>query len=463
MTKTEVIIYSKRAFPQEMLDELEKLSEISRTEALERALYYLLVELPKKNRNLWVKIRYEIELTKFMKSKIFAQTKVFAWTLKPDDFKALEAIYNLPSVRLLGDIAEIKEGDTTREEEKKVAKMESSKDVKNVFYRVVRGRNVKPYCIIWDGNYLEKDHAREICEERLRRRVLVRDVAPCIIAAVPDMPYRCLRTVYCIEPKTNGSKKPDIVEAFNEWLNNEERAWMTALHYMAGLLNSKLINAIYYAFFYMSQISSREGNFRFRSQFLEPLPIIVPNSRDEFEKCCKIAEECMKLSTISKRIHELLTRVNEFPEPYMRDLPSRDRGLLRDHVEIRRSSKAFRTSSIELQETVDGGIALTSGRDLIICKGRMQAEIVKNILMRKFRGKKAEWNELLRVEIPVDEMVSQRIHEKYKKDSDELKALISSYESIQAHIDNLINDLFRTPRIDQEYYLRYLGERRKFP
>ena len=353
--KTKVAIYSKRAFPQEILDELEKLSEISKTEALERALNYLLRELPEKNRSLWAKISYEIELTKFMRSKVFARAGVFAWTLRPRDFKALEAIYNLPSVKTLGDVAEIKEGDMTRQEEKKVEEKESLEAViDDDYYRVIRGRNVKPYCIIWEGSYLKKEHARKIDEKRLMRRILVRDVAPCIMAAVPDMPYRCLRTVYCIELKKRESEKPEIVEVFNKWLNNEEKAWAVALHYLAGLFNSKLINALYYALFYMSQMSPREGNFRFRSQFLQPLPIVVPKSKGEFEKCYRIAEKSMKMAMISRK---------------------------------------------------------TLGR----------------------RGKNLE----------------------------ELKMLTKRYRDIQVRIDALVNDLFKAPRIDQEYYLHYLGEGRE--
>ena len=68
--KTRVMIYSKRAFPPEILNELERLGEISKTEALERALNYLLVELPEKNKSLWTRISYEVELVKFIKSKI---------------------------------------------------------------------------------------------------------------------------------------------------------------------------------------------------------------------------------------------------------------------------------------------------------------------------------------------------------------------------------------------------------
>jgi len=459
--KTKVVIYSKRAFPQEILDELEKLSEISKTEALERALNYLLRELPVKNRSLWAKISYEIELTKFMQSKVFARAGVFAWTLRPRDFKALEAIYSLPSVKRLGDIAEIKEGDTTRQEEKKVEEKNLSEVVVDDYYRVIRGRNVKPYCIIWEGSYLKKEYARKIDEKRLKRRILVRDVAPCIIAAVPDTAYRCLRTVYCIELKKRESEKPEIVEVFNKWLNDEEKAWAVVLHYLAGLLNSKLINALYYALFYMSQMSPREGNFRFRSQFLQPLPIVVPKSKGELEKCCKIAEKCMNMTTISKRIHELLDRVNEFPDPYVKELSSRDIGLLRDHVVIRKSSKAFRTGCIKLQETVDGKTALTSGKDVIICKGRVHAEIVERVLMRRFRGKKVEWSKLLKVEVPVDEAASRKILERYRKDLEELKALTKRYRDIQARIDALVNDLFKAPRIDQEYYLHYLGEKER--
>ena len=67
----------------------------------------------------------------------------------------------------------------------------------------------------------------------------------------------------------------------------------------------------------------------------------------------------------------------------------------------------------------------------------------------------------MKVEVPVDEAASRKILERYRKDLEELKALTKRYRDIQARIDTLVNDLFKAPRIDQEYYLHYLGEKER--
>jgi SAM-dependent methyltransferase len=145
----------------------------------------------------------------------------------------------------LGDLCTaITEGDTKRAEEARVA---PASEAPGDWWPIVRGRDVSAAGLTPGGDRLPPRPGA------MSGRVLVRDVAPRLVAAAELQPVRCLRTVYCLNLK-------DTADARR----------------LASLLNTDLLTWIYVRLFYSSKMSPRAANFRFQSQFLGRLPIVLP-------------------------------------------------------------------------------------------------------------------------------------------------------------------------------------------
>ncbi|MBM3276322.1 MAG: hypothetical protein FJZ00_14305 [Candidatus Sericytochromatia bacterium] len=138
----------------------------------------------------------------------------------------------------------ITEGDTKRAEEACVAPDGSAP---GDWWPVVRGRDVSAAGLSPGPDRLPPRPGAKA------GRVLVRDVAPRLIAAAEARQVRCLRTVYCLNLKTPADAQR-----------------------LAALLNADLLTWIYVRLFYSSKMSPRAANFRFQSQFLGRLPIVLP-------------------------------------------------------------------------------------------------------------------------------------------------------------------------------------------
>lgn len=93
---------------------------------------------------------------------------------------------------------------------------------------------------------------------------MIKDISDKLKAAYENGSRRCLRTIYCAYPSFKDPEK---------------------IKYVLALLNSSLFWFYYPSNFYCSQMSPREGNFRFRKQFISRLPIKAPESvKDKREK-----------------------------------------------------------------------------------------------------------------------------------------------------------------------------------
>lgn len=168
-----------------------------------------------------------------------------AWSvLAPEPFRRWLDRLDAPR---LGDLAPaISEGDTRRAEEALLAR---AADAPADWWPVVRGGDVAA-----SGVRLAPGADRlPPGDERRGGRILVRDVAPRLTAALDPGRTRCLRTVYCAypaDPALSGR--------------------------LASLLNTDLLTWIYVRLFYSSKMSPRAANFRFQSQYLAALPIVLP-------------------------------------------------------------------------------------------------------------------------------------------------------------------------------------------
>ncbi len=148
----------------------------------------------------------------------------------------------------LGDLAvAISEGDTRRSEEACIAPAAAAPVD---WWPVVRGRDVSRAGVHLAGG---SDRLPPGRSEAGQGRILIRDVAPRLVAALDPGLTRCLRTVYCVYPRDPAIAAP-----------------------LVHLLNSDLLSWLYIRLFYSSKMSPRAANFRFQSQYLAALPILLP-------------------------------------------------------------------------------------------------------------------------------------------------------------------------------------------
>jgi len=164
--------------------------------------------------------------------------------LAPDPF--LSWLDRLGAPRL-GDVCpRMTEGDTRRAEEKAILPAALAPPD---WWPAVRGRDVTAAGLaVPAGADRLPPPARPAGP-----RVLVRDVAPRLVAAPDTGGVRCLRTVYCLALSDAGQAAG-----------------------LAALLNSDVLAWLYIRLFYSSKMSPRAANFRFQSQFLAELPILLP-------------------------------------------------------------------------------------------------------------------------------------------------------------------------------------------
>lgn len=273
--KIRVDVKTKKDVPEELRMEIEKYDKIKK---IEKTVEYLLTNVH----------TYEVAQDRFKKDPEL----LFAITIPDKNMPLIEKIES--NCITLGKICDnkISEGDTTRKEEQMVIERGDYKslpeDVKPNYKKVVRGGDVKRYVIQWSGDYIKQ--LREIPSGA---RLLIKDIAKRLTVAYDDEAYRCLRTVYCACPK---DEKTDA-------------------KYLLGLLNSTLLHFYYMSYFYTSQMSPREGNFRFRTQFTKRLPMSYANN--ELQE--QIVKQVKRIISLKKEMLNLEHKVAHFPNPYLED------------------------------------------------------------------------------------------------------------------------------------------------
>ena len=384
----------------ELRKEIEKYDKIRK---LERTVEYLLNNID----------TYEVTQGRFNEDSEL----LFTVTIPDEMMPFMKKIEH--ECATLGDICngEITEGDTAREEERYVIRQEEyemlSLDEKSEYRRVIRGGDVKSPIIKWGGDYI-----RCLRENPQRPRLLIKDISARLTVSYDGGVYRCLRTIYCAYPQD---------ETFD-------------VKYLLGLLNSKLLHFYYIAYFYASQMSPREGNFRFRTQFTKRLPI-KRVSRGRQQRVRELVENVMMRK---EELSDLKQKVTHFPNSYLesdlkpRKLMNMVKALNLSRESYKISEKFLRGHYFRDLLGAEAYRVFIHKEDYVDFDSQDDADYVLKYLSRCNEITQRELRQLM---IPSAEQV-RHIMKECDKDNERIQELQKKISELKKKLDHLVYELY---------------------
>ena len=226
-----------------------------------------------------------------------------------------------------GDLCErISEGDINREEEETF-----TTERKKGYVKAISSGDLDRYIVNWRTGYIKSKLEK-------KNRILFADIAPQIEAALDDGNFKCLRKVYCAYLKKYHEKYIKLIIAE---------------------LNATISQFYYRIYFYPTRMSPREGNFRFRSQFVAKLPIKILDAQQ-----AQIISLVDAISQKKKEYHAISQNIEDYIDFGKANLIRLDeflKGAL-DDFEVVSSLKAKHDNFDALRLRIEGGRAIVEYR-----------------------------------------------------------------------------------------------------
>ncbi len=380
----------------------EHIKDMGRLKALEKVLSYVFQNLKK----------YNVTQERFQQDSEL----LFTFTI-PDDITPI--IRQIESqCQTLGELCggEITEGDTFRREEPTVIKTdvynELPENEKVGYSKVLRGGDLKHYSIDWGGDYIQ-----DLRHAEPRRRILIKDISKRLIAAYEVGSFRCLRTIYCAYP---------------------EDASEEHIRFVLAVLNSSLMHFYCLSYFYASQMSAREGNFRFRTQFTRRLPLKKPSPKERSHIHILVGDMIAK---VSEQIR-LRRKISDFPRSYStRTSKSKLIDMALQLPKFTKTTYTLSPKSLEMKTISDlfGNfhyeIWLNKKTSMTLSiKGKAQY-VLESLRQRK----KISKGELLSFVIPDD---AERVLKEYENDKQRVLSLHKDIANLDESIDRAIYKIY---------------------
>jgi type I restriction-modification system DNA methylase subunit len=224
-----------------------------------------------------------------------------------------------------------------------------------------------------------------------REKIITPDISERNTFAYEGNGSYCLETIFILTPR---------------------KEFERLLKYLLGLLNSKVLE------FYFKQKGGYIGKkaYRYKKQYLEPLPIKLPQTSEERETTDSITQKVDQILQLNKQLYELEDKLDTFPEKHLVNVKKLAKvAWIMDSQELNKDS--YKVSRLEVESFKD-----LTGRTkykLILAKGnhiifstKEQVEYVLNWLRGKDSVTK---NEILELGIPSEDNL-HKIMEEYEED-----------------------------------------------
>jgi hypothetical protein len=416
--KIEVDVRTNKDVPEKLRKEIKEYDKIRR---LEKTIEYLLNNVS----------TYEVKQGRFEKDPHL----LFTITIPDENVPLIERIES--HCKTFDTICNdsIGEGDTTREEEQTVIGTEDYKelsiDVKPTYKMVVRGGDIIRYVVQWAGDYIKQLH-----EIPTRPRLLVKDIAKRLTVAYDNGICRCLRTIYCAYPQDDDFD----------------------IKYILGLLNSKLMHFYYTSYFYTSKMSPREGNFRFRTQFLKRLPI--QQSSKEFQR--KIITLVERIIALQEERLNLQNKVVLFPSTYLEegwlfeDLVNKISAQNLSKSLYKISENSLQTNYFRDLYSKENFRIHLSPSDYVDFSSEEIATYVWQVLAHINTITKRE---LLELKIPQQSHLKNLLNQ-YRRDKEQIVRNVKAVEEMETQIDGMVYelyDVYRERKKIEDYLVKFQG------
>lgn len=214
------------------------------------------------------------------------------------------------------------------------------------------------------------------------------------------------------------------------------------LKFLLGVLNSPVLE------FMLRQISPHVQNkyYRYKKQYLEPLPIRFPQTKKEQKLADKITE---KVNLILEKV-ELEQKIEKFPEDYIREY--RSRGVEFDpptNIIFNSNHKAIEPV---IEESIDGGFNVLIGRKekSVFADSRVKADYVVTALKERRAKKNEKWQIL----VPKSDAVVEEIIGKLEEDTAATKT--PSVAELEGEINELVYMLYGLEENDKKVIGEFL-------
>ncbi len=214
------------------------------------------------------------------------------------------------------------------------------------------------------------------------------------------------------------------------------------LSYLLGLLNSKPLE------FYFKHVASvkRGKYYEYRSQYLDLLPIKVPNN--PFEKNI----ETMIINKVEQinQLSEIKRVIKNFPENYLDEY--RTKGVEFDEVKSKIKKDHTLLSSFTISFPKKGfNVCLDEDEEFIWVDTNEKALY----LILALRNKKVKQDEIIKILIPRDNLIVNEILDKLKKAYDSINS--TSLEHYEEELNELVNQLYGLDEEDQKVIEKFLA------
>ncbi|MFQ5887814.1 MAG: TaqI-like C-terminal specificity domain-containing protein, partial [Candidatus Hydrothermarchaeales archaeon] len=211
--------------------------------------------------------------------------------------------------------------------------------------------------------------------------------------------------------------------------------------FILGLLNSSTLE------FYFKHISPfvSGGYYRYKTQYLEKLPIKLPQTKKEEKLVSKITD---KVNLILEKVN-LEQKIEKFPQEYNKEY--REQGVEFDSINITFNSD-HKEIKIAVEKSLEGEFNLILGKKErpITVESEAKVEYIKEAL----EGKKAKKNEKLQFLIPRDDSIVNKILAKLKEDK---KATQNpSVSELEEEINKLVYELYGLNKDDRKVIEEFL-------
>lgn len=231
--------------------------------------------------------------------------------------------------------------------------------------------------------------------------------------------------------------------------------YKNSIKYILGLLNSKLLE------FYFKHISPMHagGYFRYNTQYLEKLPIKIPENPNEKAISEEIAEKVSRILELKSQMSYAEDRVKKFPESYFEDEWDFDKlANVAKAVSLSRESYSVSEKSLRADyklRDLDGKetfrIILAPNEYVDFYSEEVASCVWETLKTLKVVSKR----ELLEMKIPKETHLKTLMN-RYQKDKEKLVENEKAIEELERQIDDLVYKLYGITDAEKRIIENYL-------
>lgn len=341
---------------------------------------------------------------------------------------------------------------------------------KELLKPIVKGSEIKRWSILWHGNYIiypyQESNGKsallsldeypntkkylEIYKKQLENRDYVKNARKRWYELWNERNPRLFENVKILTPDISKISNFVLDEngeyyfsdlVFTIILKNE---YQSLYKLVLGLLNSQPLE------FYFKHISPfvSGGYYRFKTQYLERLPIKLPQTSEEQ----KLAGEITSLVDQILALAKVEQRVQNFPEPYFEEL--KDEIEEYDLVKWQ-AKRSYKELEPVLEPEITGGSRIVLGKDDFIAETEIDSEHKERYVIKTLKGGKARKGEEFKIKVPRSDAIVKKILGRYEDDKERLRK--KSIVDLEKEINERVYKLYGFGEEDKKVIEEFLG------